>query len=475
MLRTAARFFAVALALAFPVAAGAALDPFRLSFDPPSQVSAGAAYQAAEPSIRVDAFSSPTQRIWIAAPSGIGVNTRSLAGPEGGDLFWYSDDDGYSWHFVTGPEGVGSPTMVGGGDSDIATAFGPQVYATGLTLANITLAASCAEGEDSTFTFNPISVLSAPDDRQWIDTYEDSPAPFGAPSFVVTYGNIGAGEIFFNQVQSPGCAPPVGGPDIDASMLDCQIGPDCYQWPGNVAVDETSGAAYVTYNTQGDPDNDDIIVTRIDGGASRLATQADVVRNVAASGRPDTFDSFTVAAVDRAGNVYVVWSERHPASQTTDTMLAVSKDRGATWTQPIKVNNGPQTTTFPWIVAGDAGKIDIVYYGTSEKGFSPETVPESSKWKVWLAQSLNALDPKPNFKENPATGFIHQGSICTSGTGCASGTRDLLDFFQVDVDSLGLANIAYTDNLNGPPDGSDPHQELVYFVQQRGGKTLYGK
>src|SRR6266511_261527 len=164
MLRTAARFLAVALALAFPVAAGAALDPLRLSFDPPSQVSSGPAYQAAEPSIRVDAFSSPTQRIWIAAPSGIGVNTRSLAGPEGGDLFWYSDDDGYSWHFVTGPEGVGSPTMVGG-----------------------------------------------------------------------------------------------GGPDIDASKLSCQIGPDYYQWPGNVAVDETSGAAYVTYTTQGDPDNDDII------------------------------------------------------------------------------------------------------------------------------------------------------------------------------------------------------------------------
>lgn len=41
---------------------------------------------------------------------------------------------------------------------------------------------------------------------------------------------------------------------------------------------------------------------------------------------------------------------------------------------------------------------------------------------------------------------MHQGSICTSGTGCTAGTRDLLDFFQVDVDAQGLANIAYTDN-----------------------------
>lgn len=41
---------------------------------------------------------------------------------------------------------------------------------------------------------------------------------------------------------------------------------------------------------------------------------------------------------------------------------------------------------------------------------------------------------------------MHQGSICTPGTGCTAGTRDLLDFFQVDVDAQGLANIAYTDN-----------------------------
>ena len=120
-MRTASRLLVVALALAFPIAAAGALDPTRVSFDQPTQVSGGAAYQAAEPSIRVDA-ANPVQPIWIAAPSGIGANTRSLPGtPEAGDLFWYSIDHGANWHFVTGPEGVGSPMMVGGGVSSNGT------------------------------------------------------------------------------------------------------------------------------------------------------------------------------------------------------------------------------------------------------------------------------------------------------------------------------------------------------------------
>jgi hypothetical protein len=224
-----------------------------IGFGQPVHVTQSRDYQAAEPSIRVDAPSAH-QTIWIAAPTGIGVDTRSLpAGDDAGDLFWRSDDNGRSFHVVEGPQGLGSPTLLGGGDSDVATGYGSQVYGTGLTLANITLAASCDDGA-SPFTFNPISALSTPDDRQWIDTYEDSPAPFGAPAFVLTYGNVAASQILFDQVFSPSCAPPAGGGDLVLSDPSCQLNAaDCYQWPGNVAVDERTGDAYVAYNTQGNP------------------------------------------------------------------------------------------------------------------------------------------------------------------------------------------------------------------------------
>jgi hypothetical protein len=463
---------ACALSLGLAASASGQLpDPLKLSFDPPVGVTSSRADQAAEPSIRVDA-PDPNQRIWVAAPSGIGVNARMIpaAQSENGDLFWYSDDDGDTWTRVD------DATIVGGGDTDIATHFGPNVYGTGLTLANITLTASCDNGAN--WSPNPISNLGSVEDRQWIDAWEDKPQPFGAPEFVLNYGGVAERRMWFHQVETPMCVPPVAGGRIDVSHPNCvtSLENDCYQWPGNLAVDENTGDVYVTHNTSGDPNNDDVVVARVDGGASRPVNPlVDVHRIVAANDRPDTFDSFTVVAVDKASNVYVVWTERHPETQTTDTYLSVSKTRGMSWSTPVKVNHGPQTTTFPWIVAGDAGKIDIVYYGTSEKGPSPEEVPATSKWRVWMAQSLNALDVKPNFKENPATGFMHQGQICTSGTGCAAGTRDLLDLFQIDVDRQGMANIAYTDNLNTPPEGTDPHQEWITFVQQKGGKGIYGR
>ena len=478
-------FFMVLFAVV-PGAGTAAIDPTKVSFYPPVYLSTDPVFQAAEPSIRVDARDA-NQRIWVTAPAGIvpGSRFRPVDSPDSGDYLWYSDDDGKTWIRVPGPVAGTNPTLVGGGDSDVVTGPGPEVYITGLTLANVTLAASCNNGTN--FASNPISNVGTLEDRQWIDGYEDTAKPATGPEFLLNYGGVAERRMWVHQVSAPCVAgtatTPVADERVDVSHPDCSTSPpvairdpDCYQWPGNLAVDETTGDVYVTHNTFGNrqaPFNDDVVVARVDQAGARAATQLDVRKSIAANNRPDTFDSFTVVAVDKAGNVYVVWSERRPDKQTTDTMLAVSKDRGETWTRPIKVNRGPQTTTFPWIVAGDAGKIDIVYYGTNEKGSSPETVPPTSKWRVWMAQSLNALDPTPNFKENPATGFMHQGAICTSGTGCAPGTRDLLDFFQIDIDAQGMANIAYTDNLNTPPDGTDPHQEWITFVQQKGGKGLF--
>ena len=43
---------------------------------------------------------------------------------------------------------------------------------------------------------------------------------------------------------------------------------------------------------------------------------------------------------------------------------------------------------------------------------------------------------------------MHVGGICTSGTGCGTSDRDLLDYFMVDVNKQGYAAIAYAEDDN---------------------------
>jgi hypothetical protein len=167
----------------------------------------------------------------------------------------------------------------------------------------------------------------------------------------------------------------------------------------------------------------------------------------------------------------------------TNSYLSISRDRGRHWSKPRKLNRRPRTTTFPWVVAGSRGRVAVAYYGTRTLGKSPEAVVQPTEkrapaWGVYVDYSLNALGSHPRYAEvRTFRHFIHQGNICTSGTGCATGTRDLLDFFQLDLDPCGHIVVTYTDNSRdvvtkaGQRTTNNP--ELVSFVGQSGGPTFY--
>jgi hypothetical protein len=65
-------------------------------------------------------------------------------------------------------------------------------------------------------------------------------------------------------------------------------------------------------------------------------------------------------SVDRAGTVYVVYSDNH------NLFYSFSTDHGETWTGPVQVNQAPSATAImPWSVACAPGELDVVWYGTS--------------------------------------------------------------------------------------------------------------
>src|SRR5204862_6122822 len=168
---------------------------------------------------------------------------------------------------------------------------------------------------------------------------------------------------------------------------------------------------------------------------------------VAQLGAHNPVNLFPELAIDKAGNLYYTWSQTQGPAQDAsgftgeqDVYYTFSSDRGTTWAAPIPLTQeSNDSAVMPWMVAGDPGRVDLVYYKAnsglnSNVGFDDSGNP--MVWNVYFAQSLNALNSGSNFKGVQISDHPnHLGGICTAGLSC-SGARDLLDFFTVVVDHL---------------------------------------
>jgi hypothetical protein len=408
---------------------------------------------AAEPAIRA----SRDGAFYASSENGLG----------GGTVAWKSTDGGRHYKLLTSPNGDSKTNDTGfapgGGDTDLAVAparnAGGQynVYVASLTLANIDVSTSTDGG--ATWHFNPITTPETLDDREWI-------AADGASKVCISYHNGPQGITV-------GCSTDAGttflqfSPAIDASHT-YQTGNNAI---GNLAIDPRSHTIYQLYSSivnageidcapqLGVPMGCDyhgvFVAVSTDGG--KTFTDRPVYIH------PDKTvgygHQFVNVSVDAAGNVYAVFSDNH------NLFYAFSKNGGTTWSAPRRVNSGPSATAiFPWGVAGAAGKIDIVWYGTSyyDGTNTPDNYPASAVWYVYFAQNLDATNPRSSFSQVQASPIVHFGGVCESGIAC-TGNRDLYDDFGVAANPLtGLASIVYSDDQyrndpsNAPNSGCTP-------------------
>jgi hypothetical protein len=448
-----------AAALAGAATAPALGAPPARHFSTPVHVDENAADATGEPSIAVARDGTE----YIVAPDGAGVRAPSTVGGggRGGSLVWRSLDRGRSWVFL-GSYDV--PT--GGGDTDIAVAPNGTVFASGLSnVACSSVAASSDKGQS--WSVDPLAGCARVpllNDRQWtaVDGNDTVYTSIGDP----LEGNI---DLIRSTPSVVGVTP--------TTSMEIYSGGD-YEWPGTVSVDARNGTAYTVWNTAGAPDDCDGASGSSDCAPAAASTttpdriEISIVRRgattapspvVVAQRRFDTYDSFVSDAVDAAGAVYVVWSERHPAQHQTWIMLSMSRNAGRTWTAPVRVSTSAQTAIFPSVTAGDSGRIAVSYYGTAGRGNSAQTVPGGSTWAVYSAFST---DGGRHLQTYRTTATMQRGPICTSGTGCAAGTRNVLDFFETAADPAGCLVTAYADNSSG---GSSA---VVSYVRQSSGPGL---
>jgi len=399
---------------------------------------------AAEPAIRADG----SGRFFGSSENGLG----------GGTVAFRSTDGGLHYTTLASPNAVSQTNDTGfapgGGDTDLAVAPDKNaagfynVYVASLSLANVDVSTSTDGG--ATWSLNPVTTPETIDDREWIaaDTnnrvcisYHDAPQG-------ITVGCSADAGLTFTQFASA----------IDANHA-FQISENSI---GNLAIDPSSHVIYQTYSaittaaeTACAPQLGVVAGTcnyhgvymavSTDGGAT--FTDYPVYVN------PDPTvgygHQFVNVSVDRAGNVYSVYTDDH------HVYYSFSTDHGRTWSGPFLVTTTSGTQIFPWSTAGDAGKLDVVYYQTPyyDGVSTPDNYPDTAAWTVGFAQNLKALTPGSAWSRQTASPTNHFGGVCESGVTC-TGNRDLFDDFGVAASpTTGLASIIYSDDQfdpNGP-------------------------
>jgi hypothetical protein len=200
---------------------------------------------------------------------------------------------------------------------------------------------------------------------------------------------------------------------------------------------------------------------------------------------------FPVLAIDSADTIYTVWTPDARQSGTSGgcggsptpapnaVMLSYSTNFGRTWSAPKAIYRPANARAFwPWLTAGDAGKVAVVWYET-EPGELADNDCQPAHIHVKEATILNATRANPSVSVVDAAGrAVHNGTICQGGTGCVVTGKDrrLGDYFVDALDARGCVMISTADTmLTDPLTGEPLPTSRPLFIQQVGGPALRGR
>lgn len=476
-----------------------------------------------EESVRIDP--NDPDRIYTSAPGTASADTSWI---------WHSLDGGKTFKWVVGAAPLEGKvtTCHGGGDTEIAVDSASHLYFNDLTLANFSTSRSDDFG--ATFTCSNAGVMDTVVDRQWyaldgdptnggtLYLANDEVGPGGAMCGGSTGNNVlvmyrspiaGAGATAGIEFGPPNHITPVGSCD-EAIMGNNEISPVATtlgqpNGNGGFAVLPTAVKhIYVIHDTADlhqvrigrcFPVNFGAAMPNVSDPTGLNCTDlpvADLGPNIKTGG------DFPTMAIDKSGNLYVVW-EQAPIdangniSGDTVLMYSYSTDQAATWSTPVQIDTSGSAdgvlhnNVFAWINAGDDGHVNIAWYGTPALsdpkdpncGLNPTIPPPQGKningpdsveglWSVWLVQSVNAHGPWPVVFTPPvrASGHhIHRGGVQTLiGGQCGNASRALGDYLQMRMGPKGEAHISYadSDNVVGLLGGH------AMYVHQNGGTGL---
>lgn len=410
----------------------------------------------------------------IVNPIDFGANYRNQVN------IWTSKDNGATWQRddLATFQGAEPTKSNGFSDPDLTLDEGARVYNTGINLANDSLFSSMDGGR----TFDKGTAQCHNGDRPWLAGGRKDEV------FLATDTVEGAsgGHTIFRSSD--------GGNTCESSGV-----PDAGDFPGGGTY---TGFGKLYYDHARRLLVEPILIShsKQDGVGVATAAPGQPFTPVKAADVPTgIFAHWPAIALDSAGTIYAVWDTNdratggtggcnanlpppgpadEPAPLPNSIQMAISTDHGKTFQAPVTIARPAGRRVFwPWIAAGSAGKVSVVWYET-DKVTDPDC--QSSTVSVRAAQIFDAdkSGAAQTTIVDPIGRPIHpDGTVCQGGTTCVATGQDrrLGDFFTNAIDANGCVIIGTGDTSRMDPVSGQPRPtSLPLFVRQNSGPSLTG-
>ncbi len=363
-------------------------------------------------------------------------------------LNWRSEDGGESWQYIGlagAPVGPHSASSTGFSDPDLTMDASGKIYNVEIDLANVAVFASPDDGQ-SWPTANP---AAASGDRPWLTGAEKD-------------------EVFLYV------------------NLPHQL------WRS------TNGGLTFDLVTTNFPADSKILVDPLNPKKGLIGPMDSGIAISANDGKKwkeypgilgDSTQFFGAVATDRAGWAYAAAAGGYQGSTDEDPNGQVTYNffnrQTKKWqSRPIEIPTPKGDALWPWIIAGDDGRVAVVWYqthaGNNDKFYIYAAYTTNGHGTMVKCSDGSRRFVPPQFSVANASGRpIHEGKICLSGTTCNAnpnfegGDRRLGDFFTVNFDHIGNIFIVSGDTmLKNPAGGPKPVANPIFIKQSHGDLLL---
>lgn len=384
---------------------------------------------------------------------------------------WLSKDDGKTFKRVDylGGAPVDPTKNTGFSDPDFTQDAGGRIYNTGIDLANQSLFSS----NDGGMTWDKGTPQCAPGDRPWLaggkkdEVFLSTDSLVGTANHQVFQSTDGGNTCSTTGIKAEGTT------DKGESWLGT----------GKISYDRAADSLFEPTQIQANGSTVGVGIDVWHRGDSQFT-----LRRV--PGATSIYAHWPSVAQDDGGTIYLTWDTSptqdgtsggcngDPTPAANKIMLAATHDFGKTWSTPIAVAAPSGHRVFwPWVVAGEAGRINVAWYEADDLAdlacqkakisIKTSTVTDADKFGAVKLTNVADAVGRP----------IADNNICQSGTTCVATGEDrrLGDFFTNGIGADGCAEIASGDTSQKDPiTGGDLETSRPIFVKQTSGPRLRG-